>query len=61
MEVYEMRESYDFSNATRNPHAKKLEKGYTLIIEHKDYDEIIKIEKTLKDKNEQKPSLAPSR
>ena len=41
-----MKKNYDFSNATRNPHAKKLENGYTIVIEHKDYNEVITVKKS---------------
>ena len=47
-----MRKHYDFSNAVKNPHAGKLKDGYTIIVEHKDYDEIITIKKTKKQKSE---------
>ena len=40
----------DFSNAVMNPHAGKLKNGYTIIIEHKDYDEVITISKTKRPK-----------
>jgi len=47
-----MRKHYDFSNAVRNPHAGKMKDGYTIIIEHKEYDEIITIKKSTKPKGE---------
>ena len=47
-----MRKHYDFSNAVRNPHAGKFKDGYTIIVEHKDCDEIITITKSKKPKNE---------
>ena len=47
-----MRKKYDFSNAKKNPHAGKFEDGYTIIVEHSDYDEIITIKKAKKPKNE---------
>ena len=47
-----MRKHYDFSNAVRNPHAGKFKDGYTIIIEHKDYDEVITITKSRKPKEE---------
>ena len=47
-----MRKHYDFSNAIKNPHAGKLKDGYTIIVEHKDYDEIITVKKTKKPKDE---------
>jgi len=45
-----MKDNYDFSKAIKNPFAKSMKKGYTIIIEHKDYDEIIEVKKTRKDK-----------
>ena len=40
-----MKENYDFSNAIKNPFAKAMKNGYTLIIEHDDYNEIIEVKK----------------
>ena len=45
-----MRKHYDFSNAVKNPHAGKLKNGYTIIVEHKEYDEIITVTKSQKPK-----------
>ena len=47
-----MRKHYDFSNAVKNPHAGKFKNGYVIIVEHKDYDEIITVKKTTKPKSE---------
>ena len=47
-----MRKHYDFSNAVRNPHAGKLKDGYTVIVTHKEYDEIITVTKSKKPKSE---------
>jgi len=47
-----MLDNYDFSNAIKNPFAKAMKKGYTLVIEHDDYDEIIEVKKTRKEKRE---------
>ena len=54
-----MRKHYDFSNAVKNPHAEKLKNGYTIIVNHKDYDEIITVIKSKKPKenNEEMTSL----
>jgi hypothetical protein len=38
----------DFSKAIKNPFAGKFKDGYTIIAEHKDYDEIITVTKTRK-------------
>jgi len=46
-----MRRHYDFSNATKNPHAGKFKDGYTIIVEHKDFDEIITVKKSTKRKS----------
>ena len=43
-----MRKHYDFSKAVRNPHAGKFKDGYTIVVEHKDYDEIITVTKSNK-------------
>lgn len=53
-----MRKHYDFSNAIKNPHAGKLKDGYTIIVEHKDCDEIITITKSKKLKDEKSSVVA---
>jgi len=45
-----MRKHYDFSNAVKNPHAGKFKDGYTIVVEHKDYDEVITVTKSKKQK-----------
>jgi len=45
-----MRKHYDFSNAVKNPHAGMFKDGYTIVVEHKDYDETITITKSRKQK-----------
>ena len=45
-----MRKHYDFSNAIKNPHAGMFKDGYTIVVEHKDYDEIITVNKSRKQK-----------
>jgi len=54
-----MRKHYDFSNAIENPHAGKLKNGYTIVINHKDYDEVITITKSMHQKtdNEEKSTV----
>jgi len=47
-----MRKHYDFSNAVKNPHAGKFKDGYTIVVAHKAYDEIITVKKAKKPKNE---------
>ena len=41
----------DFSKERKNPFAGKFKNGYTIIVEHKDYDEIITVKKTRRDKS----------
>ena len=55
-----MRKHYDFSKAIKNPHAGKLKNGYTIIVKHKDYDEIITVTKTMKQmkNNEDKSAVS---
>ena len=36
----------DFSKGRKNPFAGRFKDGYTIIVEHKDHDEIIKVSKT---------------
>jgi len=36
----------DFSKGRKNPFAGKFRDGYTVIVEHKDYNEIIEVKKT---------------
>jgi hypothetical protein len=36
----------DFSKGRKNPFAERFKNGYTIIVEHKDYDEIIEVKKT---------------
>jgi len=43
-----MKKSYNFSNAVKNPHAGKLKNGYKIVVEHKDYNEVITVIKTTK-------------
>ena len=41
----------DFSNAIKNPFASQLKNGYTMIIERKNYDEVITVSKSRRKKN----------
>ena len=36
----------DLSNAIKNPFAGKFKDGYTIVVEHEDYDEIITVSKS---------------
>ncbi|MCL2349990.1 MAG: hypothetical protein FWC67_00775 [Defluviitaleaceae bacterium] len=50
-----MRDEYDFSKAVRNPSfAERMKKGYTIVIEGDDYDEIIEVRKTIKHHKDKK-------
>lgn len=40
----------DFSKGRKNPFAGKFKDGYTVIVEHKDYDEVITVKKTRHEK-----------
>jgi hypothetical protein len=42
----------DFSKGRKNPFAGKFKNGYTIIVEHNDYDEIIEVKKTRCKKSE---------
>jgi len=55
-----MRKHYDFSNAIKNPHAGKLKNGYTIIVNHKDYDEIITVTKSMKQRKDNEDKSAAS-
>ena len=50
----------DISKGRKNPFAGRFRDGYTIIVEHKDYDEVITVKKTRRAKrvasNEQQPS-----
>lgn len=41
----------DFSKFVKNPFAERMKKGYTMIVEHKDHDEIITVTKTRRKKS----------
>ena len=47
-----MRKHYDFSDAVKNPHAGKFKDGYTIVVSHKDYDEVIIVKKEKKPKGD---------
>jgi len=55
-----MKKHYDFSNAVKNPHAGKLKNGYTIIVNHKDYDEVITVTKSMKQKKDNEERSAVS-
>lgn len=46
-------EIVDFSKGRKNPFAGKFKDGYTVIVEHKDYDEIVTVKKTRRAKEKQ--------
>jgi len=41
----------DFSKGRKNPFAGQFKNGYTIIVEHEDYNEVITVKKTRQDKN----------
>ena len=41
----------DFSKGRKNPFAGRFKNGYTIIVEHEDFDEVIEVKKTRQDKN----------
>ena len=49
-----MRKYYDFSNAKKNPHNEMLKNGYTIIVEHNDFNETITVKKTRQQKSNNK-------
>ena len=56
-----MRKHYDFANAVRNPHSETLKNGYTIIIHHKDCDELITVTKSKKPKKDSETMAADSK
>jgi len=46
----EIPEITDFSKGSKNPFAGKFKDGYTVIVEHEDYDEVITIRKARRNK-----------
>jgi len=40
----------DFTKGRKNPFAGRFKDGYTIIVEHKDHDEIIEVKKTRRKK-----------
>ena len=42
----------DFSKARKNPFAGKFKDGYTIIVEHENYEEVIEVKKTRREKND---------
>ena len=47
-----MRKYYDFSNTVKNPRAGKFKDGYTIVVSHEDYDEVITVKKEKKPKGD---------
>jgi hypothetical protein len=50
IDLSDIPEITDFSKARKNPFAGKFKDGYTFIIEHKNYDEIVTVKKTRRNK-----------
>ena len=51
IDLSDIPEITDFSKGRKNPFAGKFKDGYTIIVEHKDFDEIITVKKTRREKN----------
>ena len=50
IDLSDIPEITDFSKGRKNPFAGKFKNGYTIIVEHKEYDEIITVKKTRQSK-----------
>ena len=50
IDLSDIPEIKDFSKGRKNPFAGKFKDGYTIIVEHKDFDEIITVSKTRREK-----------
>ena len=50
IDLSDIPEITDFSKGRKNPFAGKFKDGYTIIVEHNDFDEIITVKKTRRDK-----------
>ena len=51
IDLSDIPEVTDISKAIKNPFAGNFKNGYTIIAEHKDYDEIITVKKSKRTKN----------
>jgi len=49
-----------FFKREKNPHAGKFKDGYTIVVEHKDYDEVITVTKEKKLKKESREEATAS-
>ena len=50
IDLSDIPEITDVSNARKNPFAEKMKNGYSMIVEHGDYEEVITISKTRRPK-----------
>ena len=50
IDLTDIPEITDFSKGRKNPFAGMFKDGYTIVVEHKDFDEIITVKKTRHDK-----------
>ena len=50
IDLSDIPEITDFSKGRKNPFAGTFKDGYTIIVEHKDFDEIITVKKTIRGK-----------
>ena len=50
IDLSDIPEITDFSKGRKNPFAGMFKNGYTITVEHKDFDEIITVQKTTRSK-----------
>ena len=50
IDLSDIPEITDFSKGRKNPFAGRFKDGYTIVIEHKDFEEVITVKKTRRDK-----------
>ena len=50
IDLSDIPEITDFSKGRKNPFAGTFKKGYTITVEHKDFDEVILVQKTIRSK-----------
>jgi len=50
IDLSDIPEITDFSKGRKNPFAGQFKHGYTITIEHEDFDEIVTVKKTVRDK-----------
>ena len=50
IDLSDIPEITDFSKGRKNPFAGMFKNGYTITVEHKDFDEVITVQKTIRNK-----------